>query len=89
MDGNLLEEVSEERDLGVIIDKDLKFHSHTALVVNKANRLLGLLKHCFVNLSSTTFINLYRAIISLFLEYGNNIWNSFYATDIDNVENIH
>jgi len=39
--GNLLEEMSEEKDIGVIIDKDLKFHSHTALIVNKANRLLG------------------------------------------------
>ena len=37
MDGNLVE-VSEEKDLGVIIDKD--FHSNTASVVNKANRRL-------------------------------------------------
>jgi len=56
--GNLLEEVSEEKDLGVITDKDLKFHSRTALVANEANRLLGLLKHYFVNLSSTTFTKL-------------------------------
>ena len=27
MDSNLLEEVSEEKDLGVIINKDFKFHS--------------------------------------------------------------
>ena len=57
MDGNLLKEVSEEKDLGIIIDKKLKFHSHTALVVNKANRMLGLVRHCFVNLSFTTYIS--------------------------------
>ena len=45
MDGNFLEEVSEEKDFGIIIDKKLKFHSHTALVVNKANRMLGLVRH--------------------------------------------
>ena len=28
MDCNLLEEVSQEKDLGVTIDKDLEFHSH-------------------------------------------------------------
>ena len=64
----------------------MKFHSNTALVVNKSNRLLGLLKHCFV--ISTTFINLYKAIIRPVLEYGNTIWGPFYATDINNIENI-
>jgi len=88
MDANLIEEVSEEKDLGVIIDKDLKFHSHTALVVNKDNRLLGLLKHCFITLSSTTFTNLYKALIRPVLEYG-IIWGPFYTTNINNkLENI-
>jgi len=32
------------RDLGVTIDHDLKFHEHTSLVTNKANRILGLIK---------------------------------------------
>ena len=40
-----LQEVFEEKDLGVIIDRDLKFHTQTAAVINKANRLLGLLKN--------------------------------------------
>jgi len=88
MDGNLLEEASEEKDLGVIIDKDLKFHSHTALVANKANRLLGLLKHCFINLSSTTLTNLYKALISPVLEYSKTIWGPFYTTNINKLENI-
>ena len=56
MDGNLLEEVSEEKDLGVIIDKQLKFHSHTALVVNKANRMLGLIRHCSLSLLLIIYI---------------------------------
>jgi len=41
MAGNVLEEVSEERDLRVVIDGNLKFYSHSAAVVNKANILLG------------------------------------------------
>ena len=47
MAGKVLEEVSEEKDLAVILDKDLKFHSNTAAVVNKVNRLLGLIQNCF------------------------------------------
>ena len=64
MDGNLLEEVSEEKDLGVIIDKELKFHSLTAFIVNKAIRMLGLLRHCFVNLSFTTFTNFIKHLFA-------------------------
>jgi len=30
MAGKVLEEVSEEKYLGIILDKDLKFHSNTA-----------------------------------------------------------
>ena len=43
MDGNALEFIREEKDLGVTVDADLKFHSHTTRVVNKANRILGMI----------------------------------------------
>ena len=58
MDGNLLGEVSEEKNLGVISDKELKFHSNTALVVNKIS-----ISHCFANLSSATYTNSYTALL--------------------------
>ena len=35
---------AEERDLGVIIDDKLKFHSHVQHVVSRASSSLGLLK---------------------------------------------
>jgi len=51
MTGKVLEELFEEKDLGIIIDEDVKFHSNTAAVVNKANRLYTWLhKNCFTNL---------------------------------------
>ena len=71
----------EEKDLGVIIDKDLKFHVQTAAVINKANRLLGLIKKCFVNISIESFIILYKSLVRPCLEYGNVIWGPFYMSD--------
>ena len=44
MDGMDIVKVNEEKDLGVLIDCNLKFHSQCSAVVNKANRLLGLIK---------------------------------------------
>ena len=43
MNGYTLEQVTEEKDLGIIIDNELKFLKHTAMAIKKANRILGLI----------------------------------------------
>ena len=65
-----LEAVAEERDLGVIVDKDLKFHSHTQAQVAKANRALGLIKRSFVTRKSCVVIKLYKSLVRPHLEFG-------------------
>ena len=35
MNDHLLEQVTEEKDLGVIIDNELKFHKHTVATIKK------------------------------------------------------
>ena len=44
MDGHILEQVDNEKDFGVIIDKDLKFHAQTSAAVKQANQILALIK---------------------------------------------
>ena len=41
---NMLENVKEEKDLGVITNNQFKFHTHTSASVKKANSILGLIK---------------------------------------------
>ena len=43
MSGCTLEEITEEKYLGIIIDNQTKFYVQTAFVSNKAYRLLGLI----------------------------------------------
>ena len=43
MAGCDINQTSEEKDLGVTIDNQLKFHKHIAITVSKARRLLGLI----------------------------------------------
>ena len=52
--------------------------------------MFDLIRHCFVNLSFTTFTNLYKALIRPILEYGNTIWGPFYTctSDINKPKNI-
>ncbi len=40
-----LESVTTEKDLGVTVDNKLQFSDHVRQIVNKANRVLGCLKH--------------------------------------------
>ena len=50
-----IKQTSEEKDLGIIIDSQLKFHKLVAANVSKARRLLGMINKCFINLSPQTF----------------------------------
>ena len=41
MNDHILENVNEEKDLGVIIDKRLKFHTHTSAAIKKSKLNTG------------------------------------------------
>lgn len=47
-----LETIKLEKDLGVHIDDELKFKEHILIQVEKANKLLGLLRRGFTTLDS-------------------------------------
>lgn len=44
LNGHTLQTTDNEKDLGVIVDNKLKFHTHTAAAYKKANQMLGLVK---------------------------------------------
>ena len=60
-----------ERDLGVYIDKELKFTQHTITQVNKANRLLGIIRRSYTYLDASSFKNLFVTLVRPHLEYCN------------------
>ena len=47
MIGRILEKVDIQKDLGVLMDSELKFHHQTSSAVKKANQILGLIKKTF------------------------------------------
>ena len=88
MNGQKLQKVDDEKDLGVVIDSQLKFHKHTAAVVKKANMKLGLIKKSFASLDETTLPILYTSLVRSHLEYGNVIWGPHYKGDSVAVEKV-
>ena len=88
MNGNSLDQVMEGKDLGVIIDHEIKFHQQTAASVKKANRVLGLIKKSFSHLDETMLPLLYKSLVRPHLEYANVVWGPHFKGDIKLVEKV-
>ncbi len=77
------EQVQQEKDLGVIVDDQLKFHTHTSTAVNKSNQILAIIKKSFIlfmHLDMVTIHLLYKSMVCPHLVYGNLIWGPHYKT---------
>ena len=83
-----MECVREEKDLGVIVTDDLKWEQQCSQTVAKANKVLGLIKRNFTDISKETIIPLYKSLDRPQLEYCCPIWNPHYIKDIKLVEGV-
>ena len=83
-----LNPVTSEKDLGITFQNDMKFDIHISNVVNKANRLLGLIKRTFSYMDKTIFLTLYKTIIRPIIDYGDSVWNPSLKKHIQMIENI-
>ena len=50
-----------EKDLGVIIDNELKYHVHAASATKKANQVLGIIKNSYYTRDTKTKPTLYKS----------------------------
>jgi hypothetical protein len=65
MNGKDLEEISEERDLGVIVQQDLKWNKQCSKSVSTANRILRMIKRPFCYLSKDVVLKLSKSLFGL------------------------
>ena len=86
--GDQLQPVKEHKDLGVLMDSNLKFHSHSSAVVSKANQVLGLIMKTFANLNEHTLPLLYKSLVRPHLEYANVVWGPTFLTDVNKIESV-
>lgn len=84
----LIKSVNQQKDLGIIITKDLKWESHIANVVKKTNSLIFLVKKSFPRLSLHHFLKIYKAYIRPRLEFCSSVWQPYYQKDIDMIEKV-
>ena len=67
---HILEYVQEERDLGVIVDSQLKFSSHSQKISANVSRALGIIKHGITSRSRHVITKFYEGLVRLCLEVG-------------------
>ena len=79
---------TEEIDLGVVFDTKLSLRNHINMSINKANRLLGIIRRSFCALDNTSCTLIYKAIVRPHLEYAATIWNPYKKGYIDDLEKV-
>ena len=75
INGISLESVEQLKDLGVIIDRQLKFSPHIGVVCKKANSILGQIRRCFSIRTRTVFMDIYKTFVRSQLEHAVQLWN--------------
>jgi hypothetical protein len=88
MNGKYLEEVTEERDLGVIFQNDLKCNRQCLKAVNTANKVLGMIKRSFSVRDKDVILQLYKSLVRPHLEYSVQAWRPHFQKDIDLIEGV-
>jgi ribonuclease P/MRP protein subunit RPP40 len=86
MEGRKLDEMTEERDLGVIMQSDLKWDKQCSKAVNTANRILGMIKRSFCNLNKEVVLKLCKSLVQPHLEYSIQAWRPHLKKNIDLLE---
>ena len=77
-----------ERDLGVLVDNNLKFHEHTADIIRKSKRTLGIIKRSFSYLDENIMKKLYKSLVRPVIEYANVIWGPLNVGDSKLLEKV-
>lgn len=84
-----LEEVKEIRDLGVMMDSQLKFKVHVDAIVKQAAKMLGFIKRNTKGfISPITKIILFNSLVRSKLEFASTVWNPQYTVNSQRIERL-
>ena len=82
-----LEHVFEEKDLGVIIDCDLKFEQNMSAKVKKTNAIVGFIRQSFSYLDCALSKKLFTTFVRPHLEYAQTVSSPHLQKHINIIEN--
>jgi hypothetical protein len=77
-----------EKDLGVIVQNDLKVSQQCVKVTKTANQVLGMIKRTFKSRSNCIILRLYKSLVRPHLEYCVQSWRPHLEKDKRKLENV-
>ena len=80
--------VESHCDLGITVDRTLKFHSHIARNVRIANGITSNILSCTLDRDIEFILNIYKFHVRPILEYGSPLWNVGYRGDMKLLERV-
>ena len=84
----IIQSVTTIRDLGVVLDSNLKLLSHYDTIISKAAQMLGFVKRNTKSFGSRAKIALYNSLVRSHLEYASVVWNPVYSSSSQRIESI-
>ena len=77
-----------ERDLGVIMQSDLKVDKQCSKAAHEANKRLGTINRNFKCKAKKVILPLYKSIVRPHLDNCVQVWRPHYRKDIDKLEKV-
>ena len=88
LDGKALSKVAVEKDLGILISKDLKVSHQCLSAYNEANKVLGIINRTIAYKDKDVMRRLYKSIVRPHVEYCTAAWSLHYKKDKELIERI-
>ena len=83
-----LAEVNQQRDLGVLIDKNLKWKSQVEASFKRANSVIGFISRNFHYKSKDIMLPLYTSLVRPHMEFAVQFWSPHLRGDVNKMERI-
>ena len=88
LNGEDIQEVGKEKDLGVIVDNKLNFNEQCATAAKRGNMVLGIMKRNFNLGDKDVTLKLYKSMVRPHLEYSIQAWSPHTKKNIKLLEGV-